>query len=120
SSTVTFISSDASIVSVDTTSAVVDGDNGYAVRTITAMSAGSAIITATTENGLTVTFPVKVEIPGEEEIIATVTDVPQATPDDDTENVKTVKNPMMIKIIIAIMLLAVGALILLNKKTVDK
>jgi len=121
SSTVTFVSSDASVLSVDTTSAVVDGDTGYAVRTITAMSAGSAFVTATTENGLTVTFPVKVDIPGEEaEITAEVTDVPQENPDNNKNDVKTVNKPVLIKITIALMLLAVGALILLSKKKEDK
>ncbi len=57
---VTFVSSDASVAAVDGAAVTAD-QSGNVVITLTALKKGTATITAYTEEGLTVTFEVKVE-----------------------------------------------------------
>ena len=57
---VTFVTSDASVVSVDSTGVALD-ENGNAVITVTATGFGTATVTAITDNGLTAQFNVTVQ-----------------------------------------------------------
>lgn len=57
---VTFLTSDASVVSVDSTGVALD-ENGNAVASVTATGLGTATVTAITDNGLVVEFTVTVE-----------------------------------------------------------
>ncbi len=57
-STVTFVSSDASVVGVDTTSVSFDPETGLATVQITALDYGKVTLSAMTENGYSVDFTV--------------------------------------------------------------
>lgn len=81
-SLVSFVSSNEAVVYVDSMARFVEGD-GSVTATLTAMGLGKATITATTENGFTVTFTVVVgedteEVPGEDT-------KPGEGPGEDTE-----------------------------------
>lgn len=89
---VTFYTSDASIVTVDSTGVVLD-ENGNATVTISAVGEGVATVTAITENGLEIVYTIYVGVEPEEEPEVTPEATPSVTPpaeeDEPTEDKPT-------------------------------
>ena len=86
-----FVSSDASVISVDSTGIALE--NGAATVTILALGAGTATVTAMTENGLTVEYTITVAEPSDAPVEPAPTDPTEPTEPRPTEPAPTEPKP---------------------------